>query len=318
MDDHEAAMIVVAAALTHAWLLGLCVLAVQAERLAKPGSTHPSFPMDAFAKPTFKILYDDTNPISNQTALDMLQWSDEAAAAVGASSSMAETAVGEYKADGTTDGSERPSFEAYLHRSSPTSLHLCSVAHAKQEALTRLHLDESSLRAHRVQVVQNALKLLSPLKDTCLFHTLEWFTYSLCYGDAIKQFRALPPKAGGIMTPAADPSQDSYVLGRWNEGIEAIKELEQPKSPQPQSDKEEAQGTELMELVHFSSLDGIDTERGRSEEDHQVRSHSTVEGKGRYISQVWTDGTRCNINNEMRTTEVQVSTRCPSRPWRTD
>jgi len=60
------------------------------------------------------------------------------------------------------------------------------------------------------------------------------------------------------------------------------------------------QGSELMELVHFSSIE---------DESASVRAKlqesSPIEGKGRYISQSWTDGTLCDLNHEPRTTEVQ-------------
>lgn len=60
-------------------LLVLAVLAVSlpvantsAARLAKPGSTHPSFPMDVFSKPAYKLVYADDDPISNHSAIELL------------------------------------------------------------------------------------------------------------------------------------------------------------------------------------------------------------------------------------------------------
>ncbi|UZJ52243.1 hypothetical protein CBS101457_001563 [Exobasidium rhododendri] len=255
--------------------------------------------MDAFAKPSFKLIYDDESPISNQTAIELLRTSDSNGSQGG------KMEVSEYGAHRQSQSSETSKgySKPYLHRSSPSTLHLCSISPPKKESVTTLHLNESNLQAHRSRIVQNALHLLSPLKDTCLFHTLEWFTYSLCYGEAIKQFRALPGTSGGLLTPVMDNTQDSYVLGRWNEGIEVTKSIAQ----QDEKSKEEPsnRGTELMELVHFSSLEGTDSDRERSEGEGGLQSQTTVEGKGRYISQIWTDGTRCIINNELRSAEVQ-------------
>lgn len=239
------------------------------------------------------------------------------------------------------NGHRQAPFRAYLHRSAPESLHVCTLAEPDlSPAGEQPQPDEFELRDHRRRVLTNALHLLSSLKDTCLFHTFNWFTYSLCYGDAIKQFRALPGTMGGGKTPAMDPSQPSFVLGRWREGVEAIRgAAETSASPAGRAavtdgEREIARethanedvdahgaseaaaassgrlgaheaGTELMELVHFSSLEGSETERGRAE----MATQTALEGRGRYISQVWTDGTLCDMNDEPRTAEVQVS------PW---
>lgn len=288
------------------WLL-LAQLA-WAERLAKPGSTHPSFPMDAFAKPTFRLIFDNLHPISNQTALDMLHLYGQGQSAP--SSSEQYTGLGEYHTEESNQsqkGSEQSPVTVYLHRGSPSTLHLCSVPRPKAKSGTVLHLDQSSLKNYRSKIVDNALRLLEPLKKNCIYHTMDWFTYSLCYGDAIRQFRALPMAVGGPMLPIMDATQDSYVLGRWNDQIEGFKESETTSTTDLQANsniESQHQGTDLMELVHFSSLGSSDGDQDE-QDDNQLQSQATIEGNGRYISQIWTDGTRCNINNEVRTTEVQ-------------
>jgi hypothetical protein len=292
-------------------LLGLCVQLAWSARLAKPGSTHPSFPMDAFAKPTFQLIFEDSNPISNRTALDLLQNYSQ-----GPMSHTSDTGMSEYQASGSESENEtdKSPLQVYLHRTSASMLHLCSIPRSKAKPKATLHLNESSLKDHRSRIVENALKLLSPLKDSCLFYTMDWFTYSLCYGDAIKQFRALPRTVGGPTTPAMDPLQDSYVLGRWNDQIEGVKAGEPSTDLQTHETGSPARGTELMELVHFSSLGSANGEPEGKGDDSQIRLEANVEGKGRYISQIWTDGTRCIINNELRTTEVQFH--CAKSPPR--
>lgn len=275
-------------------------------RLAKPGSTHPSFPLDAFAKPAYKLLFLDDDPISNQTAIDILWKASELTSEDSGSSSLKEYDTSDY------EGSEsyRPiTAQAFLHRSGPDSLHVCTLA-VPQVSQDILQLDELEVQSRRHAVLKSALKLLEPLKEQCLFYTLDWFTYSLCYGDAIKQFHAQPGTGSIGKAPEIDRNEKSYVLGRWRDSINTVRGTS-PERKTVSSGQDDMQsvnsnqedGSELMELVHFSSLDGSTSEQGRAE----IANQASVEGHGRYISQLWMDGTLCDINNEQRATEVQVS-----------
>jgi hypothetical protein len=297
-------------------------------RLAKPGSTHPSFPLDAFAKPAYKVIFQDDQPVGNQTALEILK--------AGRTNDKTSQELSDLKSDSDAykDGTNsKLPFKAYLHRTSPQLLHVCTLAEAKQSlAKKTLELDESAMDDYRTGILRRALALLAPLKSGCLFHTHDWFTYSFCHGDALRQFHALPSTLGGGKTPAMDPTQDSYVLGRWREEAETVQSTsawraeQETRTVSDSAEHEEAQvdtaddvesgqlartlideeqaGTHLMELVHFSSIE--DNRRPSANERTSATSGSnTIEGKGRYISQFWSDGTLCNINNEPRSTEVQ-------------
>lgn len=122
------------------------------------------------------------------------------------------------------------------------------------------------------------------------------------------------------------------MLGRWNDGIEVIdgeshaqpsKSFNNQEQPTSTEDSEARpvtttdaaatnDGTELMELVRFPSLD-TGTSRPAAERNAHVSAEQVIDGgDGRYVSQIWSSGTLCNINNEPRTTEVQFH--CSSSP----
>lgn len=147
-------------------------------------------------------------------------------------------------------------------------------------------LSEAELAAERARVLARGLELIEPLKSRCLYHTLEWFTYSFCHGQEVRQFHALPYSTTDDRVPAADPKYDAYTLGRFSPEVEKPATSREGR-PDVETIGEEEQttgGVELMDVIRF----------GGGQEQ-------------RYLAQRWTDGTRCDISNEPRTVEVQVS-----------
>ncbi|MCO5565677.1 hypothetical protein L7F22_019351 [Adiantum nelumboides] len=295
-----------------AWLcFALLFTQTFSARLAKPGSTHPSFPLDAFASPAFKVIYLDNEPIDNQTAKNILRSSKQFDSNTGDNVGL--TQYTNHEESANHDG-QNPAyydglpFQAYLHRSSPDSLHVCTLAKSTKHKQP-LQLDDEEMQEYRSNVLKSALSLLAPLREKCIYHHQDWFSYSICYGDSIRQFHPIPGTVGPGKVPTMDASQDSFVLGRWRDGIESVRGETSDSTSATIGDAvnekllEESgieQGSELMELVHFSSIE---------DESASVRAKlqesSPIEGKGRYISQSWTDGTLCDLNHEPRTTEVQ-------------
>lgn len=93
--------------------------------------------------------------------------------------------------------------------------------------------------------------------------------------------------------PLEDTSSASYVLGKWQEGVERVagtdlhfSQLSRSPTPLPVIDVSDtlSQGTELIEVVRLGTRD-----------------------EQRYLSQLWVDGVRCNLNGERRMVEIQVS-----------
>lgn len=295
-----------------AWLsFALLITQAFSARLAKPGSTHPSFPLDAFASPAFKVIYLDNEPIGNQTAKNILRSSKQFNTNEGDNVGLTQYSTHGKSAD---YDSQNPiyydglPFQAYLHRSSPDSLHMCTLAKSTKHKLP-LQLDDEEMQEYRSNVLRSALRLLAPLREKCIYHHQDWFSYSVCYGDSIRQFHPIPGTVGQGKVPTMDTSQDSFVLGRWRDGIESVRGGTGESASATIGDAinekflEEngiEQGSELMELVHFSSIE----DEGASVLA-RLQEGSPIEGKGRYISQSWTDGTLCDLNHEPRTTEVQ-------------
>ncbi|PWN20072.1 hypothetical protein BCV69DRAFT_218332 [Microstroma glucosiphilum] len=318
-------------------LLVILVIADRASslRLGKPATTAGlssatanRFPEDLLAQPAYKVVFEQRT-IANTSAQRLLSRS---ASANGTSSS------GDLDLDAVGSGYSLPSGPHHASRhfmmhSSPTSAHLCSLTQPSANITypSRLALSPANLLAQRHRVINSGLSLLAPLQGTCLYYTLDWFTYSLCFGEAIKQFRAAGKTVGPGRVPTPDPTQDAYVLGRWRDQLqivggelysnalakaaeradgvpseeriqelasslgitreEALSSTLSPSADHRLSDLLDAQdsgsGTELMQVIRFSS------------------TASSPDLEQRYLSQVWSDGTRCDINNEHRSVEVQ-------------
>ncbi|KAF7984031.1 hypothetical protein HWV62_17545 [Athelia sp. TMB] len=115
--------------------------------------------------------------------------------------------------------------------------------------------------------------LLQPLSGKCLYHRQQWFTYSYCHNQEIRQFRELPRNAlapGASHEPQEDPEWESYTLGRAPPTIEP--------------------GVELT----------------LAQQDVVAANLELAKGAGsRYLVQRWSDGTLCDKTGKRREVEVQ-------------
>lgn len=280
------------------WLSGLASATL---RLGKPApssslssSSSHRFPQDIYAQPAFKVTIDQQATVDNATVQQLLTRSDAV----------------------SLPDSVSPQAPHMIMHSSPSISHLCTLSQPplrnKQPSQDNFTLTPSNLLSERHRVIRSGLALLAPLKGKCLYHTSDWFTYSLCFGEAIRQFRAIPSTIGHGKVPAQDPSQHAFVLGRWRDDLEVVggqpfhrfdgqdESLSERQlsalattSTQRLSDlidmQDDDNGTELMEIISFSH-DGADDDEDAPQ---------------RYLSQTWSDGTLCDINNEPRSVDVQ-------------
>lgn len=310
-------------------LCALTLLAhvVTALRLGKPApstglssSSSQRFPEDIFAHPAFSVKFVNA-VVSNATAERLLS---------------ARIAGGDLVGWSQPNGLDAELGEAsslqrhVLIKASSRQNHLCSLSLPPPSARTKpsdsssLILTPENLLSERHRVIQAGLLHLAPLKGTCLYHTVEWFTYSLCFGEGVRQFKAIDTTIGPGRVPAQDPSKDAFVLGRWRNDLEmvggkmwyhqkgreyadeAIERTRRLSSRLGISNDEitrslsptGASSSRVMEL-----LDASDDENGT--ELMQVIRFASTGSEQRYLSQMWTDGTLCDINNEPRSVEVQ-------------
>ncbi|EPQ28450.1 uncharacterized protein PFL1_03753 [Pseudozyma flocculosa PF-1] len=357
-----------------AWLLiGPCCIA----------AASASFPQDVFARPAFQLqlgpLYDSNNlPIRNSTAITIMQQQqqqrhaadlDDRAHALD-TDAFAVAVTGGHAAHPSSPqdraATAQPPLTWLLHRSSVDTAHLCAVSDfttpqpsAPSSALDALDNVTSSLP--RQALVARALHLLEPLKRICLFHTIDWFTYSFCHGKDVRQFRALTPAsaadrahkgAGGgaegkkaavkaaaevakLRTPVADPAYDAFTLGRWKPENDRIVDPDNRRSGRAQGTATSTQaasktskgsistaigiptgtGTELIEVVQFGDWDEEELHAEEMQIHSRLASASSSPAasastgaslnRQRYITQTWSDGTLCNINNQPRSIEIQ-------------
>ncbi|KAK4051900.1 Protein OS-9 [Microbotryomycetes sp. JL201] len=122
------------------------------------------------------------------------------------------------------------------------------------------------------------------MKGGCLYQKQNWFTYSFCYGDKIRQFHEV--RVAGSPAPTEDPHSDAYTLGFAPQPIGT----EQPKY---------GSGSDALTKPRIPAILG----GGGDEDGHEV---GWSDG-GRYLSQTWEDGTLCDKTNMPRMVEVQAS-----------
>ncbi|PWN51315.1 hypothetical protein IE53DRAFT_368169 [Violaceomyces palustris] len=233
----------------------------------------PGFPQDIFASPAFFLDQIASSvrtggessrshrPVTNSTAVQILleqsrsrslsKPQDHDRSKVSSSSSL--TLPGIFHPEGSEKSTGRSGFTYVLQRTSPTSIQLCAIPDftadlSKHTSTTSTSSSSYSKPASKRDLIKRAQSLLEPLKKKCLYHTLDWFTYSFCHGQQVRQFRSLNPstaaasasaKAGGgpegakageraarevaeSKVPKVDPDQDAYTLGRWKEENDAI------------------------------------------------------------------------------------------------
>ncbi|KAN0062519.1 Protein OS-9 [Thecaphora frezii] len=362
-------------ALASAALFGL--LAILASAATAP------FPQDIFARPAFRLHLGPQHdahflPVRNHTAVAIMQqqqqqhrrrvglsWDPSPLHQSDTSTSSLAVAASSASEPSDKDPQAAPSPLSWtLHRSGPTTAHLCAISDftaadsSPRTDVSTFHNATSALP--RQALVARALKLLEPLKQMCLFHTIDWFTYSFCHGKEVRQFRALTQAsaaeaasahAGGgaegkkaavraaaevakLRKPVADPAYDSFTLGRWKpENDQIVDEADSRRGAKSQGTLTQhhsasktlkdsvstaigtpsGTGTELVEVVQFGDWDEeeLHAEESRifsrlSSSSDSIPSIPEVNlNRQRYISQTWSDGTLCDINNQPRSIEVQ-------------
>ncbi|CAO1625757.1 unnamed protein product [Parajaminaea phylloscopi] len=287
-------------------------------RLGKPASStglssssSQRFPEDIFAHPAFNVKFENT-AVSNSTAERLLAARADGGEIVGWTQD----------SQATTDGLVEKHMLMKVSRQS----HLCTLslltAENPSEPTDVTTFTPETLLDERHRVITSGLALLSPLRGTCLYHTLEWFTYSLCFGEAVRQFKAVDASVGPGRVPVQDPSKDAYVLGRWRRDLEMVAgklwyqtgqesmvrhghkgRQHSSVDPSREDDLEEASQTALMSSGKAGEIS--DEDEGNGTELMQIIRFASNGDEQRYLSQVWTDGTLCLINHEPRSIEIQ-------------
>ncbi|ORX57799.1 hypothetical protein BCR36DRAFT_318644 [Piromyces finnis] len=84
--------------------------------------------------------------------------------------------------------------------------YICEVPKVKKKK-------EKVVRRSNITNVKNALSLLEPMKNKCLYHTSGWWNYEFCYGKSIRQYHV-----AGKNEPARYNS--NYILGKYTKYLE--------------------------------------------------------------------------------------------------
>ncbi len=159
--------------------------------------------------------------------------------------------------------------------------------------------------------------------------------YEVAQADALHQE---DPRSVKAMVPLGEPPAEAkyaFKLGRWNKGLEQVagtgmhyKDVlagggypsagshsseesvydEESTFPVVQAVKQtlgKSSDDEADPLVHDIAQERLGAEAGT--ELMEVVRFGEKSEEQRYLMQLWTDGTRCDVNNEPRIVEVQVS-----------
>ncbi|GAA6027810.1 hypothetical protein JCM8097_001729 [Rhodosporidiobolus ruineniae] len=165
----------------------------------------------------------------------------------------------------------------HLLRSPGGQAFLCTVPAVTDEAKKRQdeQADKDAViqAAERERGVQHGLALLEPMRQGCLYQKQNWFTYSFCYGNEIRQFHEI--RVPGSVGPSEDPHHDAYTLGVAPE-------------PSPPTGNSPSSRQELQIPSRLGGGDGIGWDEG-----------------GKYLTQTWEGGTICDRTGLPRTVEVQ-------------
>ncbi|PWY99116.1 hypothetical protein BCV70DRAFT_207318 [Testicularia cyperi] len=373
------------ARIPQSWLLLLTALCLHAALAQASISSSFSFPQDVFSKPAFDILLGGATgdalalPIRKSAAVAILEQqgarnrlTDIDMTASGALESS--LALAHRSASSSDSPHTRAPLLWTVQRVSPISTHLCAIPDFSATRTQSSKPNVTSTVQSRHDLIRSAQRLLDPLKKRCLYHTVDWFTYSFCHGREVRQFRLLTPqsaasdalkRAGGGQKgekaaieaaqkvasqrePIADPAYPAFTLGRWRpqndeiigddhspapQGSQTLSEIAGTTSSTPLLGSSAYVGTDLVEEVQFGDWDeeelfaaeakvlatlgeasrnGVkdDSEDVHAAPDAHTESSAATSGSSRsnrhrYITQTWSDGTLCDLNNQPRTIEVQ-------------
>ncbi len=169
--------------------------------------------------------------------------------------------------------------ESYEYVRMPTNDYLCffpdaamavdSNPTADQENATQKMLMKQQQELKIVETLNTSLEMLGDM-NTCVFHTMGYFTYQFCYNRDLLQYHADHAKRlQGIYAP--EMNTEVFVLGKY------------PRLPEP---------------------DGTNNEEDFSKQ-LVISSSIKTEGKSKYLTQTIKNGSVCSLTGEKRSTEVR-------------
>ena len=123
-------------------------------------------------------------------------------------------------------------------------------------------------------------ELLKGMQGNCLYFMANWWSYSFCYNDGVRQFHPLPPSRGvPWYPPVEDPTVPGFELGTYT------------------GKKSSAKGKRL-------TVDDEEEEDRGSKETGLARLET--QGRTRYLVQKLNGGSTCDLTGKDRKIDVQV------------
>jgi protein OS-9 len=156
--------------------------------------------------------------------------------------------------------------------------YLCSIPRVPEPetSLNGTHPTPEDEEKELARATNRGWELLKSMDGNCLYFYSGWWSYSFCYGQAVRQFHQLPPGKGiPIYPPVEDKGVEAYVLGRFDD---------------PEGGKSKS--------LDSTSATGAATETGLAKME--------TKGDVRYMVQHLGGGTTCDLTGRERRIEVQV------------
>ncbi|KAK4058354.1 Aspartate aminotransferase, cytoplasmic [Microbotryomycetes sp. JL221] len=268
-------------AASSSWpLLSLLTLLTAYRAVERVDALSAHSPQDLYASPRYNVAL-RTNGVLNDTVAEMLHLHE-------------------------TQASSSQWSSVHVMRTPTGQAFICTIPKINQDdgndlVASSRHkgpVDLVQLESQRHRGLERGLALLEPMKGGCLYQKQHWFTYSFCYGDKIRQFHEI--RVAGSPAPTEDPHSEAYTLGYSPEPVGT----EQPKYGSGSNAITRPMIPATLGGGGGPSTDAAALSGTSSSGGSESTALGSTEG-GRYLSQIWEDGTICDKTNMPRTVEVQ-------------
>lgn len=95
--------------------------------------------------------------------------------------------------------------------------YVCTIPVLKEKELVTEDSQEMAKWDEKVlaQAKDYAIRMLQPMKKQCLYHMKDWWTYSFCYGEDVRQFHLDEAFLASNQLPEPGKGVMSFILGKF-------------------------------------------------------------------------------------------------------
>lgn len=175
-----------------------------------------------------------------------------------------------------------------LYRITSNECYLCRYPpkHLIEEVELKRRL-EPLTQSEKQEILTQGLEVFEKQRALCINHIRGYFAYQFCYNFQLRQLPAEKHwenlKTSSVSWGPADPVNNVYILGQWDEKHGRVPESMSTEEQEPKS---------ALRPINPSSIEN--------------KGQTLYPDQSVYIEQTWGDGTVCDLNGLPRTTRVRV------------